>query len=65
MEEIINCILKKLNISIDIESIKHCIEVTRNMDSLDYKTMSNSPQEIDMAASFIKLKEHDFIKKEG
>ena len=66
IEEEIACILKVLNISIDIDEIIRCKENTRHTDRLNYEKLEKNARDISIAASMIKLNNHDFvIKKEG
>lgn len=61
LEEMIACILKELKISVDVDAITRCIENTRYAGTLNYEKMDNSPHDISIAASLLKLKEHDFV----
>lgn len=66
IEEEIACILKVLNISIDVDEIIRCKKATRNISHLNYEKMDKDSRDISIAASLIKLNNHDFIiKKEG
>ena len=63
LEEIILCLLKKLDISIDIEGIKHCLAVTSYMDTFNTESIENTQINKDMVNSFLRLQDHDFIIK--
>lgn len=61
-DEVIKCILKELGIKIDIEGIKHCLTVTRNIEYLNYEKIDYSnPKEQEIAKCLLRLKKHDFI----
>ena len=64
LEEIISCLLKELNISIDVDGIKHCLTAASYIDTFDYENIENTPVNKDIIDSYIRLQEHNFIIKE-
>lgn len=65
LEEIINCILKELDIKIDVDGIVQCLEATRTMDYIDCELLDTAINGNDfmLTSSYLRLKEHDFIIK--
>lgn len=64
LEEIIACLLKELNISIDVDGIKHCLTAASYIDTFNYENIENTPVNKDIIDSYIRLQEHNFIIKE-
>lgn len=61
-DEIIKCILHKLHIKIDTESIINCIAKTRDAEYLMHEGISlTNSKELEVAECLRKLQEHDFI----
>lgn len=63
LEEIIITLLKKLDINMDIEGIKHCLTITRHMNTFNDESIENTPINKDIINSYLRLQDHDFIIK--
>lgn len=63
LEEVILCLLKELDINIDMKGIEHCLSVASYMDTFNSECIKNTPNNKEIINAYLRLQDHNFIIK--